>query len=74
MQNSGLPEVAEFMSSLWEYVKDHYNVGTDQEYWQSVIGDGNTLLEKYKGSSQYKFFESLVFACINAWEKQIRRS
>lgn len=73
MQNSGLPEVAEFMSFLWEYVKDHYNVSADQEYWQSVIGDGNTLLEKYKGSSQYKFFESLVFACINAWEKQIRR-
>ena len=72
--NKEIPEEFAFFGELFGYRKKFYYPEKDPEYWQSVIDDGNALLQKYHGHEQYEFFKSLVFACINAWEKQIRRS
>lgn len=62
-----------FIMDLWKFMKTNYFVSSDPAYWVRVIHDGNEILAKHKSDSQYQLFKRLVFACIDDWEKQLRK-
>lgn len=43
-----------FTCDVWQFYKDHSEVKTDDEYWQSVVTDAGELVKKYGGSEQLK--------------------
>lgn len=42
-----IPEIASFMSDLWELVKHYWNPEDTDEYWNSFVMDARELSEKY---------------------------
>ena len=57
----------EFFQAYWIYIKQFGTVEDSDEYWESAIDFGNTLIEKY-GNDQ--FVKDLVLAFLKGLERK----
>lgn len=47
VKKADIPEVAEFMTDMWVFMKSFWIPEDDDEYWQDVISKSGELGEKY---------------------------
>lgn len=48
VKNSDIPEIFEFMSEMWGFMKKFWVPEEGDEYWSSIISETDKLAQKYE--------------------------
>lgn len=54
-----------FFADFWQFVQDHYIVDDSDDYWDSILDNGDQLMRKYPEP----FFRAMISSFINCAEK-----
>ncbi len=60
-------------SEVWNFFKQSLPIQNSDQYWASVLEEGERLARKYEGTAQSEFARDQIFAVINELER-IRRA
>lgn len=53
----------------WNFFKQALPIQNSDEYWASILAEGERIVEKYKNTQQSQFAKDQVFAIISELER-----
>lgn len=56
-------------TEVWNFFKQALPAQSDDQYWASVLAEGERIAKKYEGTAQATFARDQVFAIINELER-----
>ncbi len=66
VQKSDIPEISNFFSEFWLFVKSVWKTESVDEYWDDVTGRANELIKKYPDN----FCKGQVLAFLDYLDKK----
>lgn len=63
----------EINAAVWNFFKQALPIQNSDQYWASVLAEGERLARKYEGTAQATFAKDQVFTIINELER-VRRA
>lgn len=66
VQKSDIPEISNFFSEFWLFVKSVWKTESADEYWDDVTGRANELIKKYPDN----FCKGQVLAFLDYLDKK----
>lgn len=58
----------EINAETWNFFKQALPIQNSDEYWASILAEGERIVEKYKNTQQSQFAKDQVFTIINELE------
>lgn len=68
VQKSDIPEISNFFSEYWLFVKSVWKTESNDKYWDEVTGRANELIKKYPDN----FCKGQVLAFLDYLDKKER--
>lgn len=59
----------QIFGDVWQYFKQFYPPQSDDEYWDKVVAEIESLMIKYKGSEGEKLAQDLILAVLTELER-----
>jgi hypothetical protein len=56
-------------AETWNFFKQALPIQNSDEYWASVLEEGERLARKYEGTAQSEFARDQIFAVVNELER-----
>lgn len=68
VQKADIPEISNFFSEFWMFVKSVWKTEKSDEYWDDVTGKANELIKKYPDN----FCKGQILAFLDYLDKKER--
>ena len=59
----------EINAEVWNFFKQALPAQSDDQYWASVLAEGERIAKKYKDTAQATFARDQIFAVVNELER-----
>lgn len=59
----------EINAAVWNFFKQALPIQNSDQYWASVLAEGERLARKYEGTAQSEFARDQIFAVVNELER-----
>lgn len=72
-----IPSESKFMSDFWAFRKKYYLPEDNDAYWESLINDGDLLMNEYDpelktNPSKPSYYADIVLTCVRDLERRYK--